>query len=89
MKPANIFWTKTFHDLYNKKSKAHKKAIDRALRMMAGNLYHPSLRTRQMEGHGDIKEAHATKQQVMSLTLDATDVHMRVCCSHDQVYRNP
>jgi hypothetical protein len=89
MKPARIAWSKTFVDSYRSKSKPHQRAIDRALRMMADDLYHPSLRTKKMQGVGDIREAHATRGQVMTMTLSGTDVYLRVCCNHDDVYRNP
>lgn len=89
MKPSKLIWTQQFKDLYKGKTLAHRKAIQRALRMMNQDLYHRSLRTRKMEGHGDIKEAHVTKQQVMTLTVHGSAVHLRVCCSHDQVYRKP
>lgn len=89
MQPSKIVWSKTFTDLYAKKSAQHQRAIDRALRMMARDVYHGSLKTKKMEGWGDIREAHVTDGQVMTLTVDGTVVSLRVCCNHDDVYRHP
>jgi hypothetical protein len=89
MKPTKIVRSKGFTDSYAKKSKANRNAIDRALRMMASDIYHRSLRTKKMEGVGDIREAHATLGQTMSLTLNGTEVYLRACCNHDDVYRHP
>ncbi len=89
MKPTKIVWSKGFTDSYVKKSKSNRNAIDRALRMMAEDLYHRSLRTKKMEGWGDIREAHATLGQTMSLTLNGSEVYLRACCNHDDVYRSP
>ncbi len=89
MKPTKISWSKSFADSYRAKSKPNRRAIDRALRMMAASVYHSSLRTRKMEGWGDIREAHATRGQVMTLTLSGTEVYLRACCNHDDVYRSP
>lgn len=89
MKPTKVIWGKGFTDLYKAKSKENRAAIDRALRMMAEDVYHRSLRTKKMQGWGDIREAHATLGQTMSLTLHGSEVHLRVCCNHDDVYRSP
>jgi hypothetical protein len=89
MKPTKLVRSKGFTDSYAKKSKPNRSAIDRALRMMADNVYHPSLRTQKMKGFGDIREAHATRGQTMSLTLTGTVVYLRTCCNHDDVYRRP
>jgi mRNA-degrading endonuclease YafQ of YafQ-DinJ toxin-antitoxin module len=89
VKPTKLVWSQQFRDLYKRKSTAHKNAIKRALRMMDANLYHNSLRTQKMKGYGDIREAHATFNQVMTFTLRGSEVHLRVCCNHTEVYRNP
>ncbi len=89
MKPTKLIRSQGFTDSYAKKSKANRSAIDRALRMMAEDIYHPSLRTKKMKGVGDIREAHATRGQTMTLTLDGTIVYLRACCNHDDVYRRP
>jgi hypothetical protein len=89
MKPTKIRWAKTFTNQYKKKSKANRTAIDRALKMMGDDVYHPSLRTKKMRGFGEIREAHATRGQTMSLTIEGAEVFMRVCCNHDDVYRRP
>ena len=89
MKPTKIVWSKSFADSYITKSRPNRRAIDRALRMMAEDVHHGSLRTRKMQGQGDIREAHATKWQVMTLTVSGTEVRLRACCNHDDVYHHP
>ncbi len=89
MKPTKLVWTAKFQEKYRRKSAQHKESINRALRMMAQNVYHPSLKTHKMRGVGDIRASHATDNQVMTLTLDGSKVNLRNCCNHDDVYKRP
>lgn len=87
--PSKIEWGQGFQDSFATKSEQHRNSIKRALRMMARDLYYPSLQTHKLEGHGDIRGVHATDGQVITLTVDGTVVFLRACCNHDDVYRHP
>lgn len=89
LKPTRITWGDEVKRAYVKKGPAERKAIDRALRMMAEDVYYPSLRVHKLEGVGDIRGAHATDNQVISLTVEGSTVHLRTCCNHKDVYRSP
>lgn len=89
LKPSSIIQTDEFVRAFAKKGEAERKAIARALRLMAEDVYYPSLRTHKLQGSGDIRGVHATDNQVMSVTIDGTVITLRTCCNHDDVYRRP
>ena len=89
LKPTRIIQTDEFKRAYAKKGAAERNSIKRALKMMAADIYYPSLRVHKLEGVGDIRGAHATNNQIMSLTIDGSVVTLRTCCNHKDVYRNP
>ncbi len=89
LKPTKIIWGDEFKNAYAKKGAQEQNSIKRALRMLAENIYHPSLRVHKLEGQGDIRGAHATDNQVMSLTIEGSIVSLRTCCNHKDVYRSP
>ena len=89
LKPSKIEWGDEFKNSYRRKGDQQKKSIERALRQMATDVYYPSLRVHKLEGVGDVHGAHATDNQVISLTIDGSVVHLRTCCNHKDVYRNP
>lgn len=89
LKPTKIVQTDEFKRAYAKKGDAERNSIKRALKMLAEDIYYPSLRVHKLEGVGDIRGAHATDNQVMSLTIDGSVVTLRTCCNHKDVYRSP
>lgn len=89
LKPTKIVWGEEFVRAYATKGERERKSIDRALRMLAEDVYYPSLRVHKLEGHGDIRGAHASDNQVMTLTVDGSIVQLRTCCNRDDVYRSP
>lgn len=89
LKPTKIIWGDEFRKAYLKKADQERKSIKRALRLMDSDVYYPSLRVHKLEGVGDIRGAHATDNQVISLTIDGSVVNLRTCCNHKDVYRNP
>jgi len=89
LKPTKIVFGNEFKNSYAKKGATEKKSIKRALRLLAEDVYYPSLRVHKLEGVGDIRGAHATDNQVISLTIDGSVVRLRTCCNHQDVYRSP
>lgn len=89
LKPTKIILGEEFRKSYKKKGDIEKKAIKRALKLMGEDIYYPSLRVHKLQGVGDIRGAHATDNQVISLTVEGSVVHLRTCCNHRDVYRNP
>lgn len=89
LKPTKIIYGDEFKRAFAKKGEAQRNSIKRALRLLAEDIYYPSLRVHKLQGQGDIRGAHATDNQVMSLTIEGSVVHLRTCCNHDDVYRSP
>jgi len=89
LKPSKIVRTDEFKNAFAKKGSVERKAIERALRLIAEDVYYPSLRVHKLRGVGDIRGAHATDSQVMSLTIEGSVITLRTCCNHKDVYRNP
>lgn len=89
LKPTKIVQTAEFKRAYAKKGSAQRNSIKRALRLLAEDVYYPSLRVHKLEGVGDIRGAHATDNQVISLTVEGSVVTLRTCCNHKDVYRSP
>lgn len=88
MKPTKLTRSAAFKAQFRRKSQHNREAIEKALRMMATNLRHPSLRTQKMRGRGDIWEALATMNQVMTMNVNGSEVYLRNCCNHTDVYRS-
>ena len=82
LKPTKIVQTDEFKRAYARKGDAERNSIKPALRMLAEDIYYPSLRVHKLEGVDDIRGAHATDNQVMSLTIDGSVVTLRTCCNH-------
>ena len=81
--------TAAFTSGYTKKSQEHREAVDKALRLMVGDLRYPSLRARKMSGSKTVWEAHATREVVLTFDFEDSDtVRLRACCNHD-IYRRP
>lgn len=89
LKPTKIVQTDEFKRACAKKGDAERNSIKRALKMLAEDIYYPSLLVHKLDGVGDIRGAHATDNQVMSLTIDGSVVTLRTCCNHKDVYRSP
>ena len=81
--------TEVFQSGYRRKSAENRDAIDKALRLMAQDLFYRSLRARKMAGHANIWEAHASLSVVLTFDFASSDaVRLRACCNHD-IYRKP
>lgn len=89
LKPTRINYGDEFVRAYARKGARVRTSIDRALKMLEQDVYYPSLRTHKLEGVGDIRGAHASDNQIMTLTLDGSVVNLRTCCNHKDVYRSP
>lgn len=82
LRPTKIIQTAAFEKAFIAKGDIERKAITRALRQMKNDVYYPSLRVHKLEGQGDIRGAHATDNQVISLTVVGSEVTLRACCNH-------
>ena len=89
LKPTRIIQTAEFEKAFVGKGAIERKAITRALRLLKDDVYDPSLKVHKLKGWGNIRGAHATDNQVMSLLIEGSVVTLRTCCNHDDVYRHP
>ena len=82
---TDLFW-----DLYVDLPKHIQKRILKALRFLAENHRHPSLRTKPIEGAPGIYEARVDRFYRMSYERLPGDVlRLRVVGNHDDVLKNP
>lgn len=77
----------TFKRRLKKKSAEDREAVQNALKQMALDLNHASLRVRPIESKRDVWEARASQSLRISFSfIDSNSIRLRVNCSHDQVY---
>lgn len=67
-----------------------QKAIKKALRFLAHDWHHPSLRTKKMEGRDYIFEASANMDIRITFQFEKPDtIILRNCGRHDRTLNNP
>ncbi|RYG71262.1 cytotoxin [Lentibacillus cibarius] len=67
-----------------------QKAIKKALRFLAHDWHHPSLRTKKMEGWDYIFEASANMDIRLTFHFEKPDtIVLRNCGHHDRTLKNP
>ena len=67
-----------------------RKKIAKAMRLLAENPHHPSLRTKRIQGVHDIYEARVDSFYRMTYQRLPNDVlYLRVVGRHDETLKNP
>jgi len=66
-----------------------KKAVQNKLRMMAENPFHPSLRTKKIQGHEKILECSINMAIRMTWEYDGKKIFLRAIGEHDYTLKNP
>lgn len=85
-----IATTETFDRLFSRLPKDIQKKVLKAVRLLAQNRRHPSLRSKPVEGAPGIFEARVDVQYRMTYERLAGDILLlRVVASHDEALRNP
>jgi mRNA-degrading endonuclease YafQ of YafQ-DinJ toxin-antitoxin module len=69
------------------KTPEQREQLQEAIRQMAEDLNHPSLRVRPIEGRRGLWEARASQSLRLSFEyVDSAVIRLRMNCTHDQVY---
>jgi len=77
-------FTKDFKKLPDKQ----KKKVNKQIKLLAQDLFHPSLNTRKMTGHPDVWEARIDYHYRMTFKIDKTVLKLRRVGTHE-IYRSP
>lgn len=81
--------TGRFRDSYRSLPETLQKKADKALRLLADNPRHPSLRLKKIEGTPGIWEARVDRGCRMTLQVEADAYILRNIGKHDETLDNP
>lgn len=81
--------TGRFRDAYRSLPETLQKKADKALRLLAENPRHPSLRLKKIEGAPGIWEARVDRGCRMTLQVEADAYVLRNIGKHDETLDNP
>lgn len=85
----NIYRLERFKENYKKLDDNIKKAVKTKLRLMAENSFHPSLRTKKVQGTQGIFEASINMGYRMTWEYYQDGILLRNIGEHDETLRNP
>jgi mRNA-degrading endonuclease YafQ of YafQ-DinJ toxin-antitoxin module len=75
--------------MYRQLGQGQQKAIQKALRLLAENIRHPSLRVKRVQGTKGIWEASATISLRITFQREKDLIILRNCGEHDETLKNP
>ncbi len=85
-----IRFHKRFEKAYVKLPGTIRKKVDKAIRLLADNPQHPSLRSKKIQGVRGIYEARIDRNYRMTYERLGDDViRLRVVGKHDDALKNP
>lgn len=87
-----VEYTKRFKRSYKKMDKDSQELIKEALKMLAENLKHPSLRVKKMQGYHNpyVWEASANMDIRITFEMEKPDkLILRNCGHHNETLSNP
>ncbi len=84
-----FIYTERFKKFYKRLSVEEKKTLQKKLVLMKKNPYHPSLRTKKIQGAGNIFECSITMAIRMTWQYEGESIVLRVVEDHDEVLRSP
>lgn len=84
-----FLFTEKFKKDYKKSTNDVKKAIQGKLRIMVDNPYHPSLRTKKIQGREDILECSINMSIRMTWQYYEGKILLRAVGDHDYTLKNP
>jgi len=85
----NIYRLECFKDNYKKLDENIKKAVKTKLLLMAENPFHPSLRTKKVQGTQGIFEASINMRYRMTWEYYRDGILLRNIGEHDETLKNP
>ena len=84
-----IIFTEHFEQAYEKLTSVEKQSVRKALALLGGNLKHPSLLVKKMEGRKNVWEARSSKRLRMTFEMDGELITIRNVGEHDKVLKKP
>ena len=84
-----FIYTERFKKFHKRLSEEEKKTLHKKLVLMMKNPYHPSLRTKKVQGTDSIFECSITMAIRLTWQYDGNSIVLRVAGDHDEVLRNP
>jgi mRNA interferase RelE/StbE len=84
-----FIFTERFKKSYKNLTVEEQKILHKKLGLMSENQRHPSLRTKKVQGTGNIFECSITMAVRMTWQYDGEAILLRVIGEHDTVLKNP
>jgi len=82
--------TDRFSQLYNELPEAVRKKVNKAIRLLAEDIWHPSLQSKPIQGAPGIYEARVDRNYRITYERLAGDILLlRVVAKHDDALKNP
>lgn len=84
-----LLYTERFQRAYADLSDDQVTLVRKALRWLASNPRHPSLRVKKMQGTIDIWEARASRSLRLTFEMHGDAILLRNVGAHDETLKNP
>lgn len=81
--------TQPFKKDYQRLSNEIQRKADKALRLLAVSLRHPSLQVKKIQGTKNIYEARVDIHYRMTFSLEGDTLTLRAIGAHDKTLKNP
>ncbi len=81
--------TNRFKKAYQSLAADDQGRVQKAIRLMSGDLRHPSLRVKRIKGTRDIWEARASKSLRITFETEGYALFFRNIGQHDQTLKKP
>lgn len=81
--------TERFKRMYKKLGAQQREQIKKALKLMATDMQHPSLRIKRVQGTRSIWEASASMHLRITFMWQGDLIVLRNCGEHDSTLKNP
>ncbi len=85
----DFLFSNRFKKDYKKMKSADRKALLGKLELLADNQYHPSLRTKKVQGTDDVFECSVNMSIRMTWQYFDGKIFLRAVGKHDIVLKNP
>ena len=81
--------TERFKNAFRDLNERDRQRVEKALRLMVGDLRHPGLRVKKMEGTRDIWEARASRSVRITFQVEKDTIVLRNVGAHDATLKRP
>ena len=78
-----------FQKYYHRLPQHIQRKIDKQIKILSSNLYHPSLQTKKIKGTEGIWEARVEIHYRMTFEIIGDTIFLRAAGNHDEVLKNP